>query len=111
MLRDHRQRITRAHEETSTEDHVAVAIGIAGGSEIGSILRVELRHEVRGINQIWIRVATTKIVQGIASHHDVLRTKALLENMLGVRASRPVHCVEQHAETTVEMRSQSVEIK
>jgi hypothetical protein len=112
VLRDDRERIAGADEKVPAKNHVAVAIGVIGGAQVGRIRSRHAVDQVGGVHQVRIRVLAGKILQWSPVDHRALgRAKLFFEDVDGIRAGRAVHAVEDHAKPAAKEFPQGVEVE
>eukprot|EP00968_Pinguiococcus_pyrenoidosus_P006101 scaffold405_cov243-Pinguiococcus_pyrenoidosus.AAC.17 len=103
------QRVARRHEAAFPENHVAIAVAVAGGAKVWSV-RVDLRRFAQSINphslheggrilEVRIRMRAAKVRQRIAPQKlQVPDLENILENLDGVWAGCPMHGVDAERE-------------
>mmetsp|Transcript_3366 Transcript_3366/g.7795 ORF Transcript_3366/g.7795 Transcript_3366/m.7795 type:complete len:224 (+) Transcript_3366:648-1319(+) len=102
-------RVRRRDEETAAQDHVAVAVTVGGGPEVGGPVgglgRVaggveshEL-HQLFGVRKVGVRVAATEVGQGGRVDAALRRgAQQAAQHRLGPGPPRAVHAVEDEFE-------------
>ena len=110
--RQHRQGIRWRYIEVAAQDHIAVAIAIGGGAEIGRALAGQGLHQIMGMDQIGIGMAAAEILQRDAVHHRALGgAQAMLQDLHRIGAGDRVHGVEFHAEPRLEGGPDGLEVE
>mmetsp|Transcript_40488 Transcript_40488/g.67824 ORF Transcript_40488/g.67824 Transcript_40488/m.67824 type:complete len:598 (+) Transcript_40488:91-1884(+) len=96
---DHGYGVGGRDEEVVAQDHVAVAVTVAGRTEGGRVLREHGRHELLCVRQVRVRVPTTEVLEGgVVDQGRGRRPQLVDEDGRSVRAGHRVHGVELHAE-------------
>lgn len=60
---DHGHAVAGRHEESPAQDHVAVAVAVAGGAQVGGRLCPLALHKLVRVGQVGVRVPAAKVLQ------------------------------------------------
>src|SRR5579872_3738539 len=112
VFRDDGQRISGTDEDSTTENHISIAIGIAGSSEVGRIHVLHLENQAGRIDQIRIGMVSAEILQRNTIYNGSFwRAKLFFENLYSIRSGGSVHGIEGQSETVSKKLAQGVKIK
>ena len=102
------------HEQSGCDDHVAVAVAVGRGSEVGCIRALHQFHQVMGMDGVRIRMVTAEIGLRLSVHHSACgRAEATFKNGFsigprhGARASKRMRNPERNKWA---MRSKSMRL-
>ena len=94
------------------DDHVAVAVPVRGGAEIGRVVRIHDIHQLMRPDRVRVGVAAAEIGQGRAVHHRALGcAETAFQDRRGIGPGDRVHGVEAHGESAGEHRRDGVEVE
>lgn len=111
VVGNNRQAVTRRDESVGTVDHVTVTVTVARRTEVHAIL-IHRFHELMGIHEVGVRVATAKVLLGLAVHSTAGRQTELLDkDVHTIWTGHTVHTVEENLEILVGAEELLDEIK
>ncbi len=109
---DEGEAVGRIDEEVAAENHVAVAVAVRSGAEVGRVLAVHDRHQLVGIGQVGVRMAAAEIGQGHAVDHRARgRAQPAFENLPGIGSGHRVHGIEAQAKAAADQFAYRGEIE
>ena len=109
---EHGQAVAGIHEAAAPQDHVAVAIAVAGGAEVEGVAGQQQVGELVGIGEVGVGVAAAEVLQRQAVAHRAGRgPQQPLEQAGGVGAGDRVHGIEGDAEVAPQQGCDAVEVE
>ena len=110
--REHGQAVAGIHEALVAQNHVAVAIAIAGGTEAMGITVEQQIGQLVGIGEVRVGMTTAEVLEGDAVAHAAGRsTQQTLEHAAGVGTGDGVHGVEGQREIAADQIGDAIEIE
>ena len=106
------QAVRRRDVEAPADDHVAVAVAVRGGAEIGSILGRHDGDQLVRVGGIGVRMAAAEVFQRHAVDDAALgRAQHAFQDGRRIRAGDGVHAVKAEAQAAREQGADGVEVE
>ena len=94
------------------DHHVAVAVAVRGGAEIGTVRIGQRRDQIGGIGRVRVGVMAAEIGQRVGIDRGARRgSETPLEDLPRIRPGDRVHRIEAQPEAAAEQIAQPVEIE
>ena len=109
---EHRQAVAGVHEAALPQDHVAVAVAIAGGPEAEAIAVEQQVRQLVGVGEVGVGMAAAEILQGGAVAHAARRCpQQTLQQPGGVGPRHRVHRIEGDGVVAPQQVADPIEIE
>ena len=107
-----RQAVRGRHVEAPADDHVAVAVAVRGGAEVGGILSGHDGDQFLRVDRIRVRMAAAEVFQRYAIDDAALRrAQHAFQDGPRIRAGDGVHAVKADAQAAREQGADGVEVE
>ena len=109
---EHRQAVAGVHEAVAPQDHVAVAVAVAGGAEAVGITLQQQGRQLIGVGEVGVGVAAAEVFRWGAVAHGAGRcAEQALEQPRGVGPRHGVHRVEGDREVVAQQIADLIEVE
>ena len=106
------ERVGRRDVHIAADNHVAVAVAVGGGAEVGRGRRHHQVEQFLGVGRVRVGVMAAEVGQRRSVDDGSFRRAELaLEDGVRIRAGDRVHGVEAHAEARGEQRPHGLEVE
>ena len=109
---EHGEAVARADDEIAPDDHVAVAVAVRGGAEIGPARGRQRLDQIGGIDRVRVGMTAAEIGHGFGLDGGAGgRAEPALEDLARIGAGDRAHRVEAQPEAAAKQVAQPVEIE